>query len=272
MALPPPVTRELVDRLDRVAAASSRCGLQAASRIDGNPASLSFSNCGETTLIRADKAPEQQQLNQILRLQSQSVEALDRAVDFFGAAEAKARARLTPSQLDAALGQRLALRGFAPVVASSVLYGLPSSIEASVAAGVELAASPPKEIDVFVHTWLQAAEVSEPSRELLVKLYRAWFLAPGYHRYLGRLDGEVAGVCTLFVDDGIGLVDYAATLVDKRGRGVQSGLAAYVAQRAMELGCELLAAETDFASRAQHTLERRGLRMAYSPWIFEGPQ
>ncbi len=66
----------------------------------------------------------------------------------------------------------------------------------------------------------------------------------GWRHYMAFDRGAPAATAALFVDDGLGWIDFATTLPDYRGRGAQSALLAQRIRDAAELGCGGLVVET----------------------------
>jgi GNAT superfamily N-acetyltransferase len=92
---------------------------------------------------------------------------------------------------------------------------------------------------------------------------------PGWHLFM-TFDGDrPAGTGALFVRDGTGWCDWAATHADFRRRGGQGAVLAARIARAAELGCRLMATTTGeaVAGDPQHSysnIEKAGFRAAYT--------
>jgi GNAT superfamily N-acetyltransferase len=102
---------------------------------------------------------------------------------------------------------------------------------------------------------------------------------PGWHVFMS-FDGDTpAGAGTLFVKDGIGWCDWAATAPVYRGRGSQSALLARRIAHALELGCRVIGTETGEAvpGDPQHSYANI-LRAGFAPiyvrpnWALPKPQ
>lgn len=91
---------------------------------------------------------------------------------------------------------------------------------------------------------------------------------PGWHLYLSFDGDRPLGGAALYVIDGIGWFDWAATRPEARGRGSQQALLARRIADARELGCRLLCATTGEAvpgdpQHSYHNLLKAGFREAY---------
>jgi len=92
--------------------------------------------------------------------------------------------------------------------------------------------------------------------------------APGWHAYVGVVDGAVVATGGLFVHDGIGWLDFGATTPAARGRGAQSALLRHRIVAALDLGCRMLATATGEAvpGDPQHSYRnilKAGFRESY---------
>lgn len=68
--------------------------------------------------------------------------------------------------------------------------------------------------------------------------------APGWHAFMTFDGARPAGTGALFVEDGIGWTDWGATDPDFRRRGSQTALLAARIDKAIALGCRMIATET----------------------------
>ncbi len=88
----------------------------------------------------------------------------------------------------------------------------------------------------------------------------------GWRHYMA-FDGDTpAATAALFVDDGLGWIDFATTLQDYRGRGAQSALLAQRIRDAAELGCDGLVVETaEDRPEKPATSFRNQIRFGFTP-------
>jgi hypothetical protein len=75
-------------------------------------------------------------------------------------------------------------------------------------------------------------------------------------------------VGVLGVRDRVGYLANASTVEAFRRRGCQTALVARRIDDAATAGCELVTALTTFGSASQRTLERAGLRIAYTKTVW----
>lgn len=107
-------------------------------------------------------------------------------------------------------------------------------------------------------------ELSEAAAPLLAALADR----PGWRLYMSFADDEPAGTGAMFVRDGVGWLDWAATLPAYRGRGGQGVVLCQRIRDALDLGCQTLLTTTgeEVEGDPQHSyknIERVGFRSAY---------
>jgi GNAT superfamily N-acetyltransferase len=89
--------------------------------------------------------------------------------------------------------------------------------------------------------------------------------------YRARLGPSTAGVGMLFRHAGVGYLATAATLPELRRRGVQGALVRHRIDVAVRAGCDLIVGHTAVGGASHRTMERCGLRLAYTKAIWSRP-
>src|SRR5688500_7022340 len=198
----------------------------------------------------------------------------DGAVDEreLAAVESAWRARGEPVRLelstlvDASVLAGLAARGYRLVGFENVL-GLelselvlapgPGTVAVSRALPEEYQAWRAIAVEGALHDDGTGAVADAHSRAALEEVYADFARTPGFDYYFARIDGEIAGIATLRMDDGIAQLCGAATLPALRRRGAQGALLAGRLRDAHEVGCELAVVTTAPGSRSQSNAQRR---------------
>jgi GNAT superfamily N-acetyltransferase len=100
---------------------------------------------------------------------------------------------------------------------------------------------------------------------------------PGWHHYMAYDGSTPVATGSLYVEEGGGWLDFAATVAEHRGRGAQSALLARRIRDAADRGCSFLTVETaqdkpDRRAPSFHNTRRFGFRVAYlrANYIFAG--
>jgi hypothetical protein len=109
---------------------------------------------------------------------------------------------------------------------------------------------------------VQAAPL--PPRELLEQALRPYGSVPGFRRYAARIDGQLAGVASLRLGNGLAQLCGAATLPPFRRRGVQTMLLRRRLADAVRESCELAVMTTQPGSKSQENGYRQGFLLLYS--------
>ena len=103
-----------------------------------------------------------------------------------------------------------------------------------------------------------------PPREALEVALRPFATAPGFRRYCAWIDGVLAGVATLRIDDGTAQLCGATTLPAFRRRGVQAALLLRRLKDSAAAGCDLAVLTTQPGSTSQANGLRQGFALLYA--------
>lgn len=101
-------------------------------------------------------------------------------------------------------------------------------------------------------------------REQLAKVLQEVTGAPGFIRYLARVDGEAVGEAAMRIDGDLAQIAGAGTLPHARGRGVQKALLHRRLADAHRAGCTLAVVTTAPGTRSQDNVMRRGFELLYT--------
>lgn len=135
---------------------------------------------------------------------------------------------------------------------------------ATVSTSVEVREARADDMPAFARIATTAFDLGADLEPWLVQLDRA----PGWHAFVGVVDGAVVATGGLFVRDGIGWLDFGATAPSCRGRGAQGALLRQRIVHALDLGCRVLATATGEAVTGdpQHSYSnilKMGFRESY---------
>ena len=95
-----------------------------------------------------------------------------------------------------------------------------------------------------------------------VSFRHALVTAPAIH-YVGRIEGRIAGVMSLFYQDGLGCVYNVGTFPEFRGQRVASTLLLRLLRDAGQIGCRLVYLQTLYQGRARPMYERLGFKTLF---------
>lgn len=216
--------------------------------------------------------------------ESIDVTALDRAERMFQERGAGARAEvsvLANPDVFATLNRR----GYRFETVEHVLgVALPAS-HAADARERQAASVSPAEGDEAARAWMEALvhgfavpDVTETgvtaesfAEDVLRDAFSAYDGVGGFHRYLARIGGVVAGGAGMYVGQGIGILCGAATLPPFRRRGVQGALLRRRLEEAAAGGCDLAVVTTAPGSTSQQNAHRHGFSLLYARAILLRP-
>jgi GNAT superfamily N-acetyltransferase len=102
------------------------------------------------------------------------------------------------------------------------------------------------------------------SREQMAEVLADVMGAPGFIRYLARVDGEIVGEAAMRIDGSLAQLAGAGTIPKARGRGVQKALLYRRLADARRAGCTLAVVTTAPGTRSQENVMRRGFELLYT--------
>ena len=118
----------------------------------------------------------------------------------------------------------------------------------------------------FLHADVFDGPASHESipREVLERIFGDTTQAPGFERYLARLNGVVAGGASFRTQNGVAQLNGAATLPEHRRRGVQTALLRFRLAEAARRGCDVAVVTTQPGSKSQENVQRAGFSLLYA--------
>lgn len=111
---------------------------------------------------------------------------------------------------------------------------------------------------VVVRGFMQAEEAPEDQTRIMSRV------APGLHAFLASWGGETAGGAATVIANGLATLVGDATLLQARGRGIQSALIHHRLRHAAALGCDLASASVLPGSISHRNYERAGFQLLYA--------
>lgn len=238
--------------------------------IPGNPYEASMAQFGPIIALRCPAQPHHSFVNRILGAGPIGGTPLNGAIHFVREAGVACRIDVSPFAVCRSLLRHLAREGFH-------LYGFQMALYMELDATFSINPVP----NVTVHL----AE-TEAAQELAATTHRAaldlpeneipWLddslrvtaQHPDWRTYVAYVDDIPAGVAQLHISGGVGTLSVAKMLPYYRDCGVQAVLVQHRIADAAAAGCNLVCAQVGAGTIAQRTLERAGLRIAYTKGEF----
>ncbi len=243
-------------------------GMRAAEALPGNPFEIEVRRFGRAVATRSARLAIVEHANRVVGLEQADARQLPELLAFFRERGIRARFEIGPAELTSALAVQLARERVGVERIETVLWAPIEALAPPRASEVEVRASPLEELDLFLDLWAHGFALPDFVWDDVLRLQRAWFALPGFHRYVARLDGRAVAGAGLFVHDEVGYLCVSATLPAARGRGAQAALIARRWRDAAEWGCRYVTSQTAFGGTSQHNMERAGMRSAHSLGIW----
>jgi hypothetical protein len=258
----PFATNELVRRLEGAIDTFGVAWLEGHASGD-NPAGILLERFGDVTAAATPSRPELDFMNRIHGLAFARPGVLEKVLSFYSSLGLRPWIELPPGAEEVASG--LADAGARPIESLAVLFGTPR------------APPPPPTVEIrrigredarrFAELLLEGHGVPADARAVD---------APGIANagmenvafYVAVVDGQEVAAAVLGLYGRVGYLANASTLQAFRRRGCQTALVARRIADAAAVGCELVASLTGYGSASQRTLERAGLRIAYTRTVW----
>jgi ribosomal protein S18 acetylase RimI-like enzyme len=124
----------------------------------------------------------------------------------------------------------------------------------------------------FMHPDTKGVPAEEmPPREAIEAAMRPFMGVDGFRRYGAWIDGDLAGVASLRMDEGVAQLCGAATLPAFRRRGVQAALLRRRLADSADAGCDLAVLTVQPGSTSQENGHRQGFALLYTRAILVRP-
>lgn len=266
----PPVTEDLLRRLDGAATDFTLRWLEGVAGRAGNPRGLRIERFGDAIAPASRAEPDLDFMNRVMRLFPRDAGRLEDILAFYRGLGVRPWFELAPGDGFERLASALTAGGAAQIGFHSVLYGLPApeTLPNPAADARVEEVGPGNAFEAFVDTLLEGLELPAKALDEARRDHAPWASVEPWRCYLARIDGRAAAAAVLAVVDGVGLLAAAATRPAFRGRGCQTALIHRRVADAAAAGCELVTANAEFASSSHRNLQRAGLREAFTKAVW----
>jgi len=159
----------------------------------------------------------------------------------------------------------LCSRNYRPIEISSVVYRPVEKPEDEGPSNIKVRVIGPEEAELWTNISAQGWSYEHP--ELLDFVLQAGTISSARDHspcFIAELDGEPSAAGALSIYEGVALFAGAATVPEKRRRGLQAALLRERMRYAFEQGCDLAMMAAEAGSNSQRNAERKGFRIAYT--------
>ena len=254
-------------RVEQVDGDYMRARVTALAELPGNPYGAAVRRVGDgyAFVVRALANPL---FNHVTGLTSADADRLGELADWYAEHGRSMRVEVTPAQGSPTLFAALVRQGLHQTGFYAGLYASPTSVSTL---DVDGPVVEPADVAEFADCYVRGFEFPVRSRSMLAESVRVLAGRADTDFYRARLGSSTAGVAMLFRCAGVGYLATAATLPEFRRRGVQGALIRHRIDVASQAGCDLIVGHTSVGSASHRTMERCGLRLAYTKAIWSRP-
>lgn len=262
----PPMTRQLAQRIEQNDIDYSLSRLQGMQQAEGNPLQIEINRYGNVNAFLIEAWPDFWYGNKVLGLEPSSEIYLEEIIHLYAKHNLSFRFEIMPGNLNSSLASHLHKLRFSQMSFNAALYGQPSlAVKTQANEQIKVNEVQPNEIDLFLDLYQDGfglPRLKEFEREAVL----SWLQKAKSSLYLciAHIDDMPAGVGILYMENGIGLLADATTLPDVRGKGCHTAMIEHRIIQAENRNCDLLTSFVEFGSTSHMSLERAGLRVAYT--------
>jgi GNAT superfamily N-acetyltransferase len=267
------VSQHAAARVEQVDSDYLRVRLGALAQLAGNPYGAAVRQIADAYAFLVQALPNPV-FNHVSGLTASSAGSLAELTSWYAGHGRSLRVDVTPAQASPELLAALTAHGLSQTGFYAGLYTEALTAAAPPAAAqdqdghIRLDTADPEE---FARIYVQGFGFPAQRHEAMAASMRVLADRRDTSFYRARIGAHTAGVGLLFLSGRVGYLATAATLPDYRGRGVQTALISRRLQAASEAGCDLLVGHAAAGSGSQRTMERCGLRLAYTKAIWSTP-
>jgi GNAT superfamily N-acetyltransferase len=261
------LSQDAAGRVERVDRDYLAVRVGALSRLSGNPDGAQLRQFGRAHAFLVASVPNPV-FNHVAGLMAEDRAALPEMARWYWAHGLPLRVDVTPAQADPVLFDALAGQGLRQTGFYAGLYAQTATAITDPVAGTRVEPAEPAE---FAQVYVAGFEFPRRRMDTMARSVEVLAGQPGCHFFRARTGKATDGVGLLFVAAGTGYLATAATLPGRRGKGVQTALVRHRIAVAAEAGADVVAGHAGAGSGSQRTMERCGLRVAYTKAIWTQP-
>jgi GNAT superfamily N-acetyltransferase len=237
-------------------------------RVAGNPYGAAVREVGTARAFLVRAVPNSL-FNHVMGLTAGTAGELPELARWYAGHSRKLRVDVTPAQASPELFTALTGQGLSQTGFYAGLYGDMALLAAPEADGpVQVEPADP---DEFGRVYADGFGFPAERRDAMAVSVRVLAGRPDVRFYRARVSASTAGVALLFLGGQAGYLATAATLPEYRGRGVHGALARRRIHDARLAGCDLIVGHAAAGSTSQRSMERCGLRLAYTKALWSAP-
>jgi GNAT superfamily N-acetyltransferase len=258
------LSADVADRVERVDLDYLVARVGALAAVAGNPDGAGVRPVGSGCAFLVASVPNPV-FNHVLGLTAAEVAVLPELADWYGSHGLTLRVDITPAQADPVLFAAMAGLGLRQTGFYGGLYASAGDAGAEPVAGVVVEPAEPEE---FARVYVAGFEFPMRRRVTMARSVTVLAERADCRFFRARTGAATDGIGLLFLAGRTGYLATAATLPAARGRGVQTALVRHRVAMAVDAGADLIVGHTAVGSGSQRTMERCGLRVAYTKAIW----
>ncbi len=216
---------------------------------------------GHSTLLVENNSPRSPYYNRIKGFGEKDVDKIDQILSVYEDRKVTTCFDISPNHFSEAVVKALRSRGFESE-AQLVFMRLSNLVPLAGEDQFKIVEVNAENAEAFIALILKSNEGMEVSESVIQKK-KPYFFRPNFHNYIAYLDGEAAGMGSLFVHGDMGYIANDFTFEAYRGKGCQKSLLRYRINAAISLGLTSLVTDVEFGTISHDNMETLGFKTVF---------
>jgi hypothetical protein len=223
---------------------------------------------GESLLFKDKVSPQSIYYNRVKGFGPADLNKLDDILEFYQQDQITPSFDMTPNRLNYDVAKALSNKGFFAAEQLAFLHTIPYAEERP--------NHPFRFVQVtkdFAEQFISLIGKSNGVQydERLMKQKSSYFFEPNFKNWIAFIEGQPAGMGSLYVSGNQGYLANDYTFPEYRGKGLQTALIHYRLQAAKELKLEQIYTDVEFGSVSHNNMSKAGFKLAFvnSFWMKE---
>ena len=222
---------------------------------------LRVERMGGCSLLYETNSPDSAYYNRVKGFGAKDLNKLELILEIYKRNNTTPCFDMTPHNLKEEVSQALSKHGFAPVE-QLVFMQLASCEYEECVEAVDIIEVTQENAEEFINIIMASRGGMDIGRQVIERK-KQYFCRPDFCNYIAYIEGEVAGIASLFISGREGYIANDYTFDKHRGRGVQKALLAHRINKAVEAGLENLYTDVEFGSVSHNNMEKMGFRTVF---------
>lgn len=223
---------------------------------------LDIVRVGKSALIMDKNSPKSGYYNRIKGFGEEDIDKLKSILNRYSQYKIEPFFEMTPNNITESVSRALNREGYVNVEQLVYMELNALAVEA-INSNVEIVEVSEANAEEFINIIQQSNGGMDISKEV-VENKKQYFYKPYFHNYIAYINGEVAGIGSMYISENVGYIANDYTFEKARGLGCQKILLTHRINEAIKLGLESLYTDVVFGSISHNNMKKLGFKDIYT--------